>query len=191
MPRTPPGRDVLERARLGDDEAFAAIVDAHGSLVLNLAWRMVRDRQEAEDLSQEVFLHLLKVLHRYDPDRPFVPWLKRVATNLMLNRIAGKKRKMRRATASLDSFREAGGDSPPDPDADEAGESAENRERARLLRKAIRSLKPAYRAIVALRYFKGLSYEELAGDLGLPIGTVKNRLYRAREELARLLGGSL
>jgi RNA polymerase sigma-70 factor (ECF subfamily) len=184
MSVTSPDRETLEAARRGDENAFAAVVGATGSLVLNLAWRLVRDRQEAEDLAQEVFLHLTRVFDRYDPDRPFLPWLRRVATNLMLNRTAGKARRIRRRTASLEKWSEEGGAHPTDPAAKTAPEEAGRIERSKAVRDAVMELKPEYRAILALRYFKGRAYEELARDLDLPLGTVKNRLYRAREALA-------
>jgi len=180
-------RSVLERARRGDEPAFAAVVDACGGLVLNLAFRMVRDRHEAEDLAQEVFARLFRVFDKYDPARPFLPWLRRVATNLLLNLTSGKARRMRRRTASLDAPGDGGTWLPPDPAATDAGEVAERKERAAILRAAVRRLRPDHRAILALRYFRGLSYEELARDLSLPMGTVKNRLFRAREALARAL----
>ena len=115
---------VLRRARRGDERAFAEVVDAYGGLVLNLAWRISRDRQEAEDLAQEVFLRVFRVFSRYDPERPFTPWLRRVATNLLINLTSAKKHRMRRQTASLESFREAAGELPPDHDAPEASEGA-------------------------------------------------------------------
>ena len=183
--RDGPGREVLDRARRGDDRAFAAVVESTGGLVLNLAWRMVRDRQEAEDLAQEVFLHLVRVFPRYDLDRPFVPWLRRVATNLILNRISGKARRARTRQASLDRIREEAGDAIPD---DRADDEVERRERAAIVRRAVADLAPDHRAILALRYFGGRSYDDLARDLDLPMGTVKNRLYRAREALAKRLG---
>ena len=188
MPATSPDREVLEAARRGDEGAFAEVVGACGGLVLNLAWRFVRDRQEAEDLAQEVFLQLFRVFDRYDPDRPFLPWLRKVATNLMLNKTAGKARKMRKRTGSLEQWREESGALPVDPLAAEAPAEATRRERAERLRTAIRRLKDEYRAILSLRYFKGLAYGELAAALDLPIGTVKNRLFRAREALAVEMG---
>ena len=191
MPTESPGREVFERARRGDERAFETVVDAYGAMVLNLAWRMVRDRTEAEDLAQEVFLRLHRAFHRYDPDRPFAPWLRRVATNLLINLTSGKARQMRRKTASLEAMREAAGVEPPDTRGERASEVAEGRERAEILRAAMRDLRPDHAGILALRYFEGLSYDDLAASLGLPLGTVKNRLFRAREELSKLVEGVL
>ncbi len=183
--------EVLRRARRGDERAFAEVVDAYGGFVLNLAYRMSRDRQEAEDLAQEVFLRVFRAFMRYDPARPFTPWLRRVATNLLINLTAGKKRRMRRETASLDSFKAAGGEMPADRDAPEASADAVKSERAERLNRAILELTPGHRAILALHYYEGRSYEQIAEDLSLPLGTVKNRLFRARETLARPLEGAL
>ncbi len=188
MRNAPPGRTVLERARRGDARAFETVVGAYGDLVLNLAWRMVRDRHEAEDLSQEVFMHLHRVLPRYDPRRPFEPWLRRVVRNKLLNLVSGEKRRRRRAVASLSAIQGGEGDRIPDPAAPDGGEAAERRERAARLRAAVRKLTAPHRLILALRYFEGLTYDDLSRELGIPLGTVKNRLFRAREELADLVG---
>jgi RNA polymerase sigma-70 factor (ECF subfamily) len=181
--------EVLRRARRGDERAFAQVVDAYGGLVLNVAFRMSRDRQEAEDLAQEVFLRLFRVFPRYDPERPFTPWLRRVTTNLLINLTSGEKRRRRRQTASLDSLREAAGELPEDPGAPGGPSGAMRSERAEHLNRAILCLKPEQRAVLALHYYEGRSYEQIAEDLALPLGTVKNRLFRARESLARALGG--
>ena len=187
MRTTPPGKQILERARRGDERAFAVVVHTYGGLVMNIAWRMVRDRQEAEDLSQEVFVHLYRVFDRYEPDRPFEPWFRRVVRNKLLNLIAGKNRKLQKATRSLELARGEAGDLLPDPGAEEGGATASQSERARILRRATLKLRPSHRLILALRYFEGKSYGELARELGIPLGTVKNRLFRAREELAGLV----
>jgi RNA polymerase sigma-70 factor (ECF subfamily) len=187
MPTDPPGRSVFERARRGDESAFEAIVVAYGGLVLGLAWRVVRDRQEAEDCAQEVFLRLHRVLDRYDPDRPFEPWLRKVAMNLILNLTAGKARRMRRRSASLDVVQGEDGGRLPDPASPSAEDAAIRDERAALLRDAMGRLREDHRKILALRYFRGLSYEELTRELSLPMGTVKNRLFRAREELSQAI----
>ena len=107
--------------------------------------------------------------------------------NLILNLTAGKARRMRRRSASLEAYQGEEGSRLPDPAAPDAEAAAVRGERAAILREAITRLKPEHRKIVALRYFRGLSYEEVAAELGLPMGTVKNRLFRAREALARAI----
>ncbi len=184
-----PDRDVLERARRGDRRAFAEVVDACGGIVLNLARRMVRDRAEAEDLSQEVFLRLWRALPRYDPSRPFLPWLRKVAMNQMLNLCTRGADRARRRVESLDARAEATGESPADPAAPTGPGRAEARERAEAVRRAVARLDPDHRAVLALRYFGGGSCEDLARELSLPLGTVKNRLFRARAALAAELRG--
>ena len=134
--------EVLRRARRGDERAFAEVVDAYGGFVLNLAFRMSRDRQEAEDLAQEVFLRVFRAFDRFDPERPFAPWLRRVATNLLINLTSAKKHRMRRQTASLDSFKDAAGELPADRDAPEASAGAIRSERAETLNRAILKLQP-------------------------------------------------
>lgn len=188
MATSGPEPEVLRRAMSGDESAFAAVVNACGGLVLNLAWRMVRDRQEAEDLSQEVFLRLHRAFDRYDPSRPFLPWFRRLAVNMMINRTSGKAKRLMRRSASLDAIREDAGDLPRDPRSADAVEAAGRSERAVRLDVAMGELRPEYRAVLALRYFDGLSYEEIADTLELPLGTVKNRIHRAREALARVIG---
>jgi RNA polymerase sigma-70 factor (ECF subfamily) len=187
MPTRTPDRALLEKARRGDERAFEVVVDAYGGLVLGIAWRVVRDRQEAEDVAQEVFLRLYRVFDRYDPSRPFLPWLKRVAMNLTLNLVSGKARKARKRTASLEILKEDRGELPVDEGSPEAGDRALERERAASLRAAIGELRPEYEEILRLRYFENLAYEELVEELSLPMGTVKNRLFRAREALAERL----
>ena len=142
-----------------------------------------------------LMLVLLLVGHRAN-DRDFkfqsyilaiLVFARSMATNLMLNRTAGRARRMRLRTGSLERWHEEGGDLPPDPQAEEAPAAATRREQAERLRGAILTLRDEYRAILSLRYFRGLAYDELAASLDLPIGTVKNRLFRAREALAKKL----
>ena len=179
------------RAAAGDHGAFGQLLDRHGGRVLAVATRIAGDRTLAEDLCQDVWVHLLRVLPRYDASRPFLPWLLHVAANLCRNRVRGERR---RPARSLDAMAEETGDfvaaagAAPD-------ERIEREEAARIVRAARDRLPESYRAILALRYEGEMSHEEIAAALGdLPIGTVKNRLHRAREALAlhleRTLGRS-
>jgi RNA polymerase sigma-70 factor (ECF subfamily) len=179
---------LAAKAAAGDHGAFAQLLDRHGGRVLAVATRIARDRTSAEDLCQEVWVHVLRVLPQFDPARPFAPWLLRVAANLCRNRVRGERR---RPAQSLDTIEEdagpsvAGDDAPP-------GARIERDETARIVRAARDALPPTYRTILALRYEGDMSHEEIAEALGgLPLGTVKNRLHRAREALALRLDAAL
>lgn len=172
-------------AAAGRPGAFETLLDRHGGRVRALALRISGgDRSLADDLTQDVFLHLLRALPRYDPAHPFAPWLFRVAANLCRNRMRALRR---RPATSLDAAEEAGGERPgraPDP----AG-AAETAEDLRRVREARDALPPSYRTILALRYEAGLDLAQIAEALGgMPMGTVKNRLFRARAALAARLG---
>jgi RNA polymerase sigma-70 factor (ECF subfamily) len=168
-------------AAAGDHAAFTQLLDRHGGRVLAVAVRIARDRTLAEDLCQDVWVHLLRVLPRYDPARPFVPWLLHVAANLCRNRVRGERR---RPAGSLDAIEDDGGEFAR-ADAPAPGERAERQEIAAIVRAARDRLPESYRTILALRYEGDLSHEEIAEVLGgMPIGTVKNRLHRARDALA-------
>ena len=173
------------RAAAGDHGAFESLLARHGGRVLAVAVRIAGNRTLGEDLCQEVWLHLLRVLPRYDPARPFAPWLYQVAVNLCRNRVRGERR---RPALSLDALEEDRGvvtisrDPPP-------GERIERADDLRAIREARDGLPAAYRAILALRDEAGWSPEEISEALGgMPVGTVKNRLHRAREALAARLG---
>lgn len=169
-------------AAAGDHGAFEGLVDRHGGRVLAVATRIAGgDRTLAEDLCQDVWVHLLRVLPRYDPHRPFVPWLLHVTANLCRNRVRGERR---RPASSLDAIEDSAGEFAEGRDP-APGSEIEREEVGRIVRAARDRLPGSYRAILALRYEGDLSHEEIAEALGgLPIGTVKNRLHRAREALA-------
>jgi RNA polymerase sigma-70 factor (ECF subfamily) len=179
---------LAARAAAGDHDAFARLLDRHGGRVLAVATRIAGDRTLAEDLCQEVWVHLLRVLPKYDSARPFAPWLLSVAANLCRNRVRGERRRPARSLAAAEGD---AGEFVASPDAP-PGARIERDETARIVRAARDALPPSYRTILALRYEGDLSHEEIAEALGgLPIGTVKNRLHRAREALALLLDDAL
>lgn len=178
---------IARRAQRGDEKAFELIVQAASGFVHGLAWRMTYDRDRAADVAQEVFLHLYENLSRYDPSRPFEPWFQRLAVNAAVNAC----RKRRRRETSLDGMGRSAGDGagaderpyePADP-ADGPAEVAAEREARLALRAAVRALPPAYAAVVALYYLEERPVKEIAEALGIPEGTVKIRLYRARDVL--------
>lgn len=177
--------ELAARAAAGDHGAFEELLDRHGGRVLAVATRIAGERNRGEDFCQEVFVHLLRVLPRFDPTRPFVPWLMRVATNVCRNRLRGLRR---RPAVSLDAVHEAAGETAAPPDDPAARvEAADVAARVRQERDAL----PApYREVLALRYEAGLPLDRIAEILGgVPMGTVKNRLFRARAALAERLAG--
>jgi RNA polymerase sigma factor (sigma-70 family) len=178
MERTGPEPEIVARAAAGDGAAFREIVDAWRGRVIAFGWRMTGDASRAEDLAQEVFLHLYGVLRRYDPSRPFAPWMRRVMTNVVLNRLRGRPA----AAASLDLIEERER-LPADPRSPDPAREAESAETAAEVRARLGALPGGWRAVLALRYSEGLSVAEIAAALDLPENTVKTRLFRAREAL--------
>jgi len=176
--RLGPEPETVARAAAGDGAAFRTIVDIWRGRVTAFGYRMTGNSAEAEDLGQEVFLHLYTVLRRYDPSRPFSPWMRRVMTNVILNRL--RSRPVR--PASLDAAADAGC-LPADPRSPDPAGAAESAEAAEVVRSRLALLPAGWRAVVALRYTEGLSIAEVAEALELPENTVKTRLFRAREAL--------
>jgi len=164
-------RDVLERAARGDAAAFEKIVQRFERPVYSLVFRLTGDKEGARDLAQDVFLKAWRNLPRYDPERPFAPWFLKLAANLAINaRAAAKLRK----TVPLEEH------PAPPPEAQET-------DLRDAVRKTIAELDPRYAACVALFYLEGLSVKEIGERLGVPEGTVKIRLHRARSVLKEKL----
>ena len=182
----PDDRELVRRAILGEEAAFAWIVRRYERGLFNLALRMVRDAEQARDLTQEIFLRVHRSLARYDPVYPFPSWIYRVGSNLCIDWI--RRRKL--DTVSLDApvggdeggpVRELAGDLP------DAEAILIEGERSRLLGEALAKLPEMHRLMLLLRHQRELSYEEIAVALDVPLGTVKARIHRAREALRRIL----
>lgn len=137
--------------------------------------RVLRDPAEAEDVTQEVFLSMLRSIRQFDGRARFSTWLHRVALNRALNRLRDLSRRGRLRPDGADASRAS---------ADELVAQAERRQR---VRRAVFGLVPDRRRLVTMRDIEGLSYDEIARIARLPQGTVKSRLHRARAELARRL----
>ena len=173
-------RALVLRVRGGDPEAFGELVLRYQTSVYNVCYRLLGEAGAAEDLAQEGFIRAYQRLDRFDADRPFGPWIRRVAANLCLNRLAST----RGPILSLDDERDEAGLEPgPDP-----ATAHEQAAAAEALRAAIATLPPQYRAVIELRHFHDLSYAEIAAALGLPVSDVKSHLFRARKMLAAHAG---
>jgi RNA polymerase sigma-70 factor (ECF subfamily) len=177
-----PADDLLvRRAQAGDDQAFAQLVVRHTPALFRLARRMTSDSSEAEALVQETFLRLWKNLARYKGERPFYPYLVTIALNLGRD----QWRKFRQLDFSgLESLEESQPDASPSPEM-----QVERSEARRALAQAVADLPDAYRVVIALRYEAGLSYQEIAESLELPINTVRTHLRRAKAHLRKILSG--
>ena len=181
-----PERLLLARLRRRDPSAFEWLVRTHQHRVYDFCVRMLGDREEAFDLSQEIFLSVHRHVDKFRSDAKLTTWIFRISRNHCLNRIKYLKRRGRGRSDEFDvsnelSITEAlGGASRPD----EAVSSRRDRE---LVHRAIAQLEDEQRALVVLRDVEGLSYEEIVEVTELPEGTVKSRLHRAREKLAGIL----
>lgn len=179
----PSDRALVLRVRRGEDEAYGELVRRYQRSVFNVCYRLLGERREAEDLTQEAFLRAYQRLDTYDETRPFGPWVRRVAANLCLNHLSRRRPPQMPLDDEFDLPQEGGS---VDPEA-----SRVRAERAEAVRQAVLALPPHYRAVIELRHFQGLRYAEIAEALGLPLSDVKSHLYRARRELARRLEGVL
>ena len=190
--RSPNGVDkvedvaLVERALVGEEDAYAEIVRRYERPVFSLVVRMVRDRQRAEEISQEAFLKAFRALRRFDRSRKFSSWLFKIAHNTAIDSM----RRGQLDTTSLDAG-EAEERSWSDVLADEQTIAPDRQATAGALRgameRAVGRLRPEYREAFVLRFGQGLAYQEIADVLDLPMGTVKTNIHRARKEFARLL----
>ena len=177
-----PDGDLVRRTRQGDPEAFGELVRRYQSAVFNVCYRLLGERTAAEDQAQEAFIRAYARLDTFDTQRPFGPWIKRVAANLCLNHLARRPQ----PDEPLED-ETAHPLSEPLVAAQDPARLAEAAQSAEAVRAAIRALPPRYRAVIELRHFQDLSYLELAAALGRPLSDVKSDLFRARRLLAQLL----
>jgi len=178
---------TLVRAALEDDEkAFAKLLARYKDTIYFMLLKMVNNKSDAEDLTLEAFGKAFKSLHQYSPHYAFSTWLFKIASNNCIDFL----RKKRGLHVSIENGQESSDNDQPikikskDPDPEE---KLIRKQKAILLRKVVRKLKPRYQILVDLRYFREFSYEEIASELNLPLGTVKAQLFRAREMLFKLI----
>jgi RNA polymerase sigma-70 factor (ECF subfamily) len=183
-------RLLAERAIAGDVGAFDALVTGYADRVFGVAYRILGDRAEAEDLAQEVFVALYHSLKTFRGESRLSTWIYRITKNRCLNRLKFLKRRRFGTNADVDdpALRER----LVDPATDERGQKTadrvlEGRDTAAFVQRFLDELPDEQRTLVVLRDIEDLSYEEIVEITGLPLGTVKSRLHRARAALAVLL----
>jgi RNA polymerase sigma-70 factor, ECF subfamily len=179
----------------GDTDAFEVLVERHQRRMLNLAYRMLGDYDEACEVVQEAFLSAYRAVRSFRRESTFSTWLYGIVVNQARNRIKQSENRLRHETRSIDDpvEMERGSVSRQVPDCGEsAAEELEKKEVERKVQECIGSLEGEYREVLVLRDIQGFSYEEIGDMLKLPEGTVKSRLFRARaalkERLVAVLG---
>jgi RNA polymerase sigma-70 factor (ECF subfamily) len=186
-------QEVVRHAVIGREAAYRELIRRYQRPVFSLVFRMVRDRELAEDLAQETFVKVLNAIDSYRPEYKFSSWIFKIANNAAIDHL----RRRSLDTLSLDGSPHAetaeaieattlqisdGAESPLD--------EVANRELGSRIERAINRLRPEYRNCILLRHVDGRPYEEIAEILDLPLGTVKTYIHRARNELRILLGES-
>jgi len=187
-------QEVVELAREAEETAYRELLRRYQRPVFSLIYRMVRDRELAEDLSQETFVKVLNALDRYRPEYKFSSWVFKIANNAAIDHLRKKE---------LDTLSLQGGPDATTPERVEAtalqlGDQTESpldeleaRELGSTIERAIGLLRPEYRSCIILRHVEGRPYDEIAVILDLPLGTVKTYIHRARAELRESLEGIL
>lgn len=168
-------RKLVERCLSGQESAYREFVDRFKTLIYGVCLRMLGDRHEAEDVSQEVFVRAIRSLHRWDSARPLRPWLLTIASNRCRTQLS-RRRRQPAACEFTDDI------------ADHRAEQiADGNELLDALKHAVSELREDYRRVFLLYHEQGLSYEEMAEQLDKPIGTLKTWLHRARKQLLAAL----
>ncbi len=186
----PPDEELIAAILRGDQELFGDLVDRYQGRLVNYLYRLLRNLDEAHDLSQEVFFKIYKALDRYDPRYRFSTWLFRVAQNSAIDLL--RKRRLKMVSMTVPDEEDGG-----DRNWEFAGDDKDaygdlrNRERGEAIQRAVEGLPWEYRELVLLRHFGELSYDEIANLKGMPLGTVKNKLFRGRQMLKATLADFL
>jgi len=179
--------DLLRRAQGGDEAAFGVIMRTHYERTFRLVCAIIHNEADARDVCQEVWLTVWKQLGTFRGDSRFSTWLHPIATRRALDHL----RKRRRWFDRFLPFATGDDTTPGAPEpvtTDDAGQQLEGSETVARVRAALATLPPKHRAVLALRELEGLSYEEIATAVGVPVGTVMSRLHAARRLLAEKLG---
>jgi RNA polymerase sigma-70 factor (ECF subfamily) len=183
-------QDIIALARAGEEAAYRELIRRYERPLFSLLYRMVRDRELAEDLAQETFVKALNAIESYRPEYKFSSWIFKIANNAAIDHLRRRE---------LDTLSLEGSPHAETPEAVEATalqigdrqesplDEVEARELGGQIEQAIARLRPEYRSCILLRHVEGRAYEEIAEILNLPLGTVKTYIHRARNELRQAL----
>lgn len=183
--------EIIEKVKEGNHEEFEKIITKYSKMVYSIAYRLLRDSEEARDLSQDVFLRAFRFINKYNPEFKMSTWLVRIAYNLYKDRFKTKKIHIVNQVSFGDdesnkSYEEQFIDGSPRPD-----EKIENAVKSEYIISVINKLPVNYKMVITLYFWGDHSYEEIAEIMEIPVGTVKSRLKRAKnyllENYSRLL----
>lgn len=184
-------RVLVSRFQNGDESAFEQIVERHRQRVHGYIRRLVRNEADAEEVTQDTFVRAYRYLARFRGDASLATWLHRIATNLARNHYWYFFRRCRHTTFSMDQAPGGGDDRPISEsfasDAPDPCQQSAKTEFETAVRNCVESIDPIFRESLELRAAKGLSYAEISKKTGVPVGTVKSRIARARADLRKLL----
>lgn len=175
---------VIRRAAKGDEAAFAMLVEQYQQMVYHLSFSLLRNREDALDVSQEVFLKVYRFLPEFHFESSFSTWIYRITKNAALDYLRAGTRHNRTSIEALSDLGVPLQDDDPGTDPQTAAVAAD---RAARLYRAIGLLSEAHREVILLSSFCGESYESIAEKLGIELGTVKSRINRAKHELRKIL----
>lgn len=174
-------RALVARILEGDRDRFTELVKRHEKRVINYVYRITHRYEDAHDLTQEIFVKVFLALDRYDPKYQFSTWLFRIAQNSAIDALRKK------SIAEVPLTRPSDDDNPKEREFADDGISPyralKNKQLSAAIDQAVKNLPPDYRELIQLRHYAELSYEEIASMKKLPLGTVKNKLFRARNLL--------
>lgn len=178
---------VVERVRAGDKQAFNLLVARYQYKIQNLVARLIRDPAEQEDVAQEAFIKAYRAIGNFRGDSTFYTWLYRIAINTAKNHLVGAGRKPPARDVDVDDSTMLGQvEGLVEMNSPEA--ILQNDELVNTIRQAIADLPDELREAIMLREFDGLSYEDIADVMGCPIGTVRSRIFRARDAIEQAMG---
>ena len=181
---------IIESCLLGNTQIFSRLIDNYKNMVYNLAYRISNNPHEAEDISQEAFLRAYQSLARFNPSYKFSTWLYQITLNIIRDKFKRKEIDYTSLDAPVETDDSEFYSQPTDL-TDNPEQIIAQKENLQAIQKAIYSLPVKYREVIVLRHLQDLSYIEIANILKLPQGTVKIRLYRAREQLKKILENNI
>lgn len=177
-------QELLQRAQMGDQEAFCLLVSQHQSRLFTSVYRVVGHMEDAQDVVQEAFLNAFLSLRQFKGDSRFFTWIFRIALNVA---ISHRRKSMSRLNARMHTLDHSGGTVTAEAPGIHADSEMVSQDDVRKLHAALNHLSPDHRAVLVMKDMEEMRYEAMAEILEVPIGTIRSRLHRARLELRNLL----